>query len=359
MLDCGNQLYGIKTLNALLKNLNYYKIAVNSEILFLHCGQLFIDSISDIKSKHYIKDYLNQLLIMCSAFIEQYYLQSTVDTSYCRLHKYDLIYFYAHNDLYEKIYDRINNLNLLLSEEKNELIENIRFRIIELFTMYNLNENIDCFWAKKRWLGRKSFRLDIKNEPVALLFLKMVEKNDVQNLSLYYRLCSEKNTANFAKILTILAVFNILHNGNKRKYVFDLDIKEDSTKNLFKESRFLEIKIQEDEIEEYYTFILDHYVKDNDSDSKRIYNFNPKFIFNKEVVDTYFTYLLLNIKNAKTKEDITKEKGYIINEILYDKIAAFATSNRRIKVIPRKIKKHQIVNRNKTHNNLHWRSHYD
>ena len=152
----------------------------------------------------------------------------------------------------------------------------------------------------------------------------------------------EKNTAYFAKILAILSVLNMLNNGNKREYLYDIEIDEVSVRKTFKESNFLKMEIREAEIQEYYSFILAHYVEDVESNnlaSGGIYGFNPKFNFKKEVVDTYFAYLLSCIQNNKSVDVVVKEKGYVFNKNLYNKIISFESGKTskgiKVKIISR------------------------
>lgn len=342
MFETGNQLYGIQTYNALLKNLNYYKIAANANLIAHSPVHPFIEAFSDIKSKIQVKEYLNQLLIMNKAIIEQYQLQTIIDLSYCRLSKNDYIHFFSCSDIYAKVYDMIIKSDWISVEDKDKLIETIRGYIFDLYTSLKLKRDIDCFWNKTRFSEERNFQIDIKNEPVAQYFLRLIEKNDIFNLWQYDLLGSGKNTAYFAKILAILSVLNMLNNGNKREYLYDIEIDEVSVRKTFKESNFLKMEIREAEIQEYYSFILAHYVEDVESNnlaSGGIYGFNPKFNFKKEVVDTYFAYLLSCIQNNKSVDVVVKEKGYVFNKNLYNKIISFESGKTskgiKVKIISR------------------------
>lgn len=342
MFETGNQLYGIQTYNALLKNLNYYKIAANANLIAHSPVHPFIEAFSDIKSKIQVKEYLNQLLIMNKAIIEQYQLQTIIDLSYCRLSKNDYIHFFSCSDIYAKVYDMIIKSDWISVEDKDKLIETIRGYIFDLYTSLKLKRDIDCFWNKTRFSEERNFQIDIKNEPVAQYFLRLIEKNDIFNLWQYDLLGSGKNTAYFAKILAILSVLNMLNNGNKREYLYDIEIDEVSVRKTFKESNFLKMEIREAEIQEYYSFILAHYVEDVESNnlaSGGIYGFNPKFNFKKEVVDTYFAYLLSCIQNNKSVDVVVKEKGYVFNKNLYNKIISFESGKTskgiKVKIIAR------------------------
>ncbi|MBQ6942730.1 MAG: hypothetical protein IJN43_00225 [Ruminococcus sp.] len=199
MFETGNQLYGIQTYNALLKNLNYYKIAANANLIAHSPVHPFIEAFSDIKSKIQVKEYLNQLLIMNKAIIEQYQLQTIIDLSYCRLSKNDYIHFFSCSDIYAKVYDMIIKSDWISVEDKDKLIETIRGYIFDLYTSLKLKRDIDCFWNKTRFSEERNFQIDIKNEPVAQYFLRLIEKNDIFNLWQYDLLGSGKKHSLFCK----------------------------------------------------------------------------------------------------------------------------------------------------------------
>ena len=102
-------------------------------------SSFFIEALSDMSHKSQIKMYLTQLLNMSNSIIEQTYLYSVADFSYCRLAKCkDKIFYWAQSGMYEKIYDLINKSSNLSTEDKNELIEDIRLKLIDLLNYINM-----------------------------------------------------------------------------------------------------------------------------------------------------------------------------------------------------------------------------
>ena len=296
MLQNGSAIYGLKTYNALLDNLNYYKICGNTNIIMVSISDDFIDAFKDITNRTQLEEYLRNLLIMCAALNKQYYLQTVSDLGYCRLAKHDMLYFYAYGNAYEKIYDMITKSTILSEYEKEEYLEKIRFHIIDLYITTDLDTDIDCFWNKTSYCKEKrEYKLDIKNEPVACLYLRMIENNDVNSLAMYNSLGGQDTTAYFAKILAILSVLTMIYRGNVRKYMHDIIIDETEAKQLFKKCKMLSIKATEDEIIEYYHFVKEHYI-DKTTESGT-YHFNPRLRFNDNVVETFFAFMMNNIKN--------------------------------------------------------------
>ena len=313
MLQTGKPMYGIKTYNALLKYLNYYKIVGTVEILLVSLARDFIEIISDIKNKTEIKEYVNQALTMSAHIVGQTYLQTKVDLSYCRLAQHKLIIPHSDSSLYEMIYDEINKSQPISKEEKDELTEGIRSSIINMQIGSEYSSNIDAFRKRIRWLKEeKVYLLDTKAEPIARLFLRMIEKNDIKNLSMYDYMNSTSKS-HFAKILTTLSVLDMLCRGNKRKYVADININEATTKQIYNSCNLIDIRAAKDEILEYYQFILARYVKESARNVTTVsgssYHFCPKFNFDKNVVDTFFSYILwLNNPESDIKDIATENK---------------------------------------------------
>lgn len=319
MLHEGKALYGLKIYNSLLRHINYYKIVCVQEIAFTATS--FIEAFSDLKDIIQIKRYLNELMNMTEMLLVQTYLYTTVDLSYCRLAKHeDMIYYFAKRDMYEKVYDAIINSTKLSDIEKSDLIESIRMSIIN-HTTYSHSQDVEDFKAKQRFHREdRIYNLDIKSEPIALLFIRFIEQNDIDNF-IYYRYAwnnSDKKdrSVNFALILAILSVVNNLNNKGKREYLYDIIIEPKTVKKLFKKCELLNIKVDDEALNDYYTFITENYIADKKEteDRKRLYGFHPKLAFEQNVVDMLFSYLYWKnqkehtIKEMANKHNLTYRK---------------------------------------------------
>ena len=162
--------------------------------------------------------------------------------------------------------------------------------------------------------------MDIKSEPIALLFIRFIEQNDIDNF-IYYRYAwnnSDKKdrSVNFALILAILSVVNNLNNKGKREYLYDIIIEPKTVKKLFKKCELLNIKVDDEALNDYYTFITENYIADKKEteDRKRLYGFHPKLAFEQNVVDMLFSYLYWKnqkehtIKEMANKHNLTYRK---------------------------------------------------
>ncbi|MBQ8263555.1 MAG: hypothetical protein IJY96_02125, partial [Oscillospiraceae bacterium] len=202
------------------------------------------------------------------------------------------------------------------NDVRNELIERIRSNVIHLQIDHKYSTNIDSFLSKQNFSQEKGiYRLDIKAEPVARLHLRMIEENDINNLSMYEYMGADADSR-FSRILTTISVIEMLYRGNKRVYVYDIKIDEAKAKQMLHKCHMVGVKAGKDELLDDYQFILKHYVKDIVPNTITApgasYGFTPRFNFPKKVVDTYFAYLLW-INQPKigdtTIESVAKDNG--------------------------------------------------
>ena len=74
----------------------------------------------------------------------------------------------------------------------------------------------------------------------------------------------------------------------------------------------MKIKLNNDKLLEFYQFIVTHYVLDDNKNlstpSGAIYNFHPKFFYKKEVVDTFFSYMIWRNQNEKSIQEKKLDK---------------------------------------------------
>lgn len=318
MLHEGKALYGLQIYNSLLRHINYYKIVCVQEIAFT--SESFLDALSDLKDIIQIKRYLSELLYMSQMLIQQTYLYSTVDLSYCRLAKpQNMIYYLAKRGMYEKIYDLIIKSDKLSDVEKTDLIEKIRTHIIGFTTILH-EQDVEDFRKKERFHRKdRVYSLDIKGEPISLLFIRFIEQNDIEHF-IYYsyawnNLDKKDRSISFALILTILSVVNNLNHKGKRKYCYDIVIEPKTVKQLFKKCKLLNIKANDQVLNDYYTFITENYIADKEKteNQKKLYGFHPKLAFDQNVVDMLFAYLYWKNQNDHTIQEIASK--YNLNYI--------------------------------------------
>ena len=176
-------------------------------------------------------------------------------------------------------------------------------------------------------------RKENKGEPVARYFIKLIENNDYKNL------CSCKSflgdhqgkddySANFALILAILTVLNNINNKGKRIYEKDIQIDRKECKNLFVKSNLMKIKLNNEKLTEFHQFILTHYVSDDTTPNGAIYHFHPKFFYKKEVVDTFFAYLLWQNETEKSIETIAQDNNLLYKKAIEKTIISFCKKNK-------------------------------
>lgn len=319
LLHEGNALYGLQVYTALLRHINYYKIVCVQEIAFT--SDSFIEAFSDLKDIVQIKRYLRELLHMTGLLLQQTSLYSVIDLSYCRLAKpNNLIYYFAKRSMYEKIYNLIHQSTKLSDNEKSDLIESIRTSIIN-HTTDSLGQDIDDFRKKERFhKEEQTYNLDIKGEPISLLLIKFIENNDIEHLSYYGYMWNNSNkkdqSVSFALILAMLSVINNIHHGGKREYLYDIIVNPEEVNQIFKKCKLLNIKIDNQSLDDYYDFIAENYIanRQESKDNKKAYGFHPKFVFEGTVVDMLFAYLY-----SRTQKDQTIQEVAISRDLTYSK----------------------------------------
>lgn len=332
MLHEGKALYGLQIYNSLLRHINYYKIVCVQEIAFT--SESFLEAFSDLKDITQIKRYLSELLYMSKMLLRQTYLYSTVDLSYCRLAKPEnMIYYFAKRGMYEKIYDLITCSPRLSDKEKSDLIETIRMRIIDL-TSRSFEEDVEDFRKKESFHREKRiYSLDIKGEPISLLFIRFIEQNDIEHL-IYYSYAwnnpdKEDRSVSFAVILTMLSVLNNLYHKGKREYLYDINIEPKAVRQLFKKCELLNIKVEDQALNDFYSFITENYIADKKEteEHKRLYSFHPKLSFDQNVVDMLFAYLFWKNQKEHTLQEIANEHNLIYRKGLEKIILSLSPEN--------------------------------
>ena len=307
--------YGLKVYNALLRHLNFYNIVCVQEIAFT--SHYFIEAFPDISDKTQIKNYLSGLLQMSKMIIHQSYLYSIADLSYCRLAKPEnMIYYFAQSKMYERIYDLITQSTKLSTSDKEELIESMRSSIIDVTIGY-LYADIEDFKKKQRFhKEHRKHSLEIKGEPIALLFIKFFENCDCDSLNNYHSVCGihkdkKDFSATFALVLSMLSVINSLYLKGKREYLYDVQIDSKTAKTVFAKCKLLTVTINDELLDSFYEFIISHYVATETKSTPEggLYSFHPKFNYKKEVVDTFFAYFYHKNQPQRNLEDICLEKG--------------------------------------------------
>ena len=319
MLHEGNSLYGLQVYNALLRHINYYKIVCVQEIAFT--SDSFIEAFSDLKDIVQIKRYLCELLHMTGLLLQQTSLYSVVDLSYCRLAKpNNLIHYFAKRSMYEKIYDLILQSNKLSDNEKSALIETVRTSII-MHTTYSLEQDIDDFRKKESFHKEdRIYNLDIKGEPISLLLIRFIEQNDIEHLIHYSYMWNNPDkkdqSVSFALILAMLSVINNLHHNGKREYLYDIKIEPEAVKQLFIECKLLNIKTDDQALNNYYAYITENYIsnKQEATGNKKAYGFHPKLVFEEIVVDMLFAFMY-----SKNQNDCTIQEASLAHGLKYNK----------------------------------------
>ncbi|MBR3928110.1 MAG: hypothetical protein IKJ65_03805 [Clostridia bacterium] len=326
MLKHGNALFALQTYVALLKKLNYYKITIVTDMYLSSAPGLFTEALTSCNNKTQISQYLYLLLEMDAELVEQTYLFATVDLSYCRLSKHQLLHSYITSDMYGSTYDQLLKISYLSKEDRNELINSIRLNIVSLYTFEQLRENRDCHITWKRLpVFSRNYPFNIRSEPVAHYMLRLIETSNAEQLwrfsFLFQNNSKDYRDEVYAKILSILSVLTMLYHENKRVYEFDLNIDADSVKQLFKDLNYLDCSLSISQAKQYYDYTIQHYIKDKSPSFSMplgTYPFSRFFDFDKIVVDTVFACLIWKNYPEDSLDTITSEFNLQFDKQIYN-----------------------------------------
>ena len=112
----------------------------------------------------------------------------------------------------------------------------------------------------------------IKGEPIIIMFLKMIENNDIRAIKIFRTMNLSKEFMNYIIMSVTLAIITIISKNNKREYVDDLEIKMEATNKLYKDTNFHRITLDCKELENMYKLFLENYR----SKDKREYFLRPR-----------------------------------------------------------------------------------
>ncbi len=312
----------IRLYNKLFTVLNYYQVVNVSNIHIINMSSRYIKAIKSISNEVEIQDYCYLVNQLIDNIFYQVFLYTKVDLSYCRLYKDKLIHFNCFNDLLEMYYEAIYENKYLNNLEKARIYDNL-FDYVRMteFSEKHPNYNIEDF-INKEYIPKNAdvYPIEIKAEPIAMMILKMFENQDFNNLKMFLKMNVSTRLGNAIKTMVLLSITEILNNGNKRKFVMDLDVDENFAIINIGINKMLNLNLHFEDMIELYKLLIEKYtISDSEYVSGSLYGFCPKFKFSKNVVDTYFLHIMEKVhKDDNFKKVIQEEiqKDEKVNAIL-------------------------------------------
>lgn len=299
---------------------NYYKFAPVYDEFYNTTIDKLIDRIKYIKKESEAREYINIIWNILNQRMKNIYLyENEIDLSYCRLYKENLInIIFNSNMVLEKIYICIIENKHLTEDEKYRVLENLydEIRMMEHKEKFPDKDFND--FMKREFLHKEKIFISylIKGEPIILMFLKMIEKNDSKSIKIFRTMNLSREFMHYIIMSTTLSILNIIYKENVREYVDDLNINVEKVENIFKETKFHRITLGENELSNMYTLFLNNYFYKE----KRTYFLRPRLETREEVLNNYFYYLYNDINQLGKFYELISNKKFLPNSEFQEKI---------------------------------------
>ena len=289
---CGymSQLYG---------RIKYYQIILVQDIFSYGIIESLIIKGKYIQDEDKCISYYNNLWnIINSCIYFVYFYNCEVDLSNTRLGKLGYIYYIAHNRYLEEMYLSIKENKLLSNKERLKLFE----KLYDNITMIEFKEEFPDLNVNQLLAGeiinenKISIPLIIKGEPIILLFLKMFEEKDFNNIAIFKTMNVSDILIDFITIVTTLSILEYIYKDGNRRYVNELEIDVQTLIDIFKKSNFHNIR-NTNNLNNIYEIIDSNYIEKKQS-QKRYYVLLPRLFLTDDVVSNYF-YHICNQRKVK------------------------------------------------------------
>lgn len=313
----------------LYKKFAYYKfIPVEDTYRNLIIEDL-IDKIKYIKTESIEKQYIGTIWEIINLYMYFIYLyKGGIDLSYCRLSKLNLLNMFNFSKYLEEVYTCIIENRNLTKKEKYRVLENLYddIRMMELKEEFP-ERDINDFIQKEYYIhkgGKIFIPYIIKGEPIIIMFLKMIENNDIRAIKMFRTMNLSREFMHYIIMSTTLSIITIISKDNYREYVDDLNINIDRINYLFKETRFHRITLDTDELKELYILFHENYFyKEN-----RAYWLRPRLTTTEDALKNYFYFLYKDIDKLEEFYKLKDCEKFIPDEKLLNSIKLLGVVNK-------------------------------
>lgn len=243
-----------------------------------------------------------------------YLYNCEIDLSYTRLGKLGYLHYYNYSKYLEDVYISITENSLISHKEKSRLFEKLydNIRMMEHkeeFPDLNVNQLLSGEIIND---NKIEIPLVIKGEPIVLMFLKMFEEKDLNNIINFKTMNVSDKLMDYITIVSTLSIIEYINKNGQRKNLNDLDIDINDLTYIFEKSKFYNIR-NINNLEKLYEIIFFNYIE-NKNIQKRPYILLPRLCLSDEVVNSYFYYVFS--KNKINKDFCNSKKKEISKRII-------------------------------------------
>lgn len=251
-------------------------------------------------------------LIECSIRFLYLYKQE-LDLSYCRLGKTKNIFYIANNNYVDKLYVSIKDNKFISEKDKQKTLERLYddIRMMEHKEMFP-EQDVRDLWQRYTKKEEIKIPLNIKGEPIVMLFLRMYEEGDYESLSVYKTMNISQELMNFCRIVVAISLTEHLNRMCKREYVMDLDVSESKMVEMSSNVKlFKSFNTGTDELKQIYKLIIENYT---DNCKENPYSFTPRLRASIETVNNVFYYILHKFDKEKFVSEIIGDELFEKND---------------------------------------------
>ena len=288
-----------------------------------------IDKIKYIKSESQEKEYVNKIWEIIKLYMYFIYLyKEGIDLNYCRLSKLNLLNMFNFSRYLEDIYTCIiENRNLTKNEKYRvlgELYDDIRMmELKEEFPEIDITD----FLQREMYIhkqGKIFIPYIIKGEPIIIMFLKMIENNDIRSIKMFRTMNLSRKFMHYIIMSTTLSIITIISKDNYREYVDDLNINIDRINYLFKETKFHRITLDTDELKDSYNLFSENYFYKE----HRAYVLRPRLTTTEKALKNYFYFLYNDINKLEEFYKLKDCTEFVPDEKLQNSIKMLGVANK-------------------------------
>lgn len=269
-------------------------------ISLINCGKY-------ISNEEDASEYFQKMWYIINYEIYFVYLYNNeIDLSYCRLGKLNMIHYWTHNDFLQKVYLSILENSLLTERAKNHLYDELydNIRMMEHKEKFP-DPDIRHLWKNELNENKIQIPLLIKGEPIVLMMLKLFEEKDTRNIKLFKTMNVSNDLMQYIISLTTLSLLEFLHKNCEREYVNDLDMKREEIIEIYKNTNFHRIMLDENKLTELYHLFIAEYTESHRE--KRIYMLLPRLTLTINIINNYFYYIFKLINKEKEFKSLVNE----------------------------------------------------
>lgn len=224
----------IEVYKKLYRILNYYEVVLVSDDLTNNRINEYIEVLSLLRNKCEIETFFSNLFPLIRIYLRQLYIYKTVDLSYCRLEKLNMIFYFAHHSIFEDFYIAIISNKNLTDLEKEDIMIDLydKIRMLKVNCEGDYSPTHISFMKKSKFnLKKVEYPHYLYAEPITLMLLKVIELEDWNRLRLFLNMNLDSTIMSYIKMACLSSVLEAFNRGKPVTRI-DLVINDNQIKDV-------------------------------------------------------------------------------------------------------------------------------